>query len=149
MHAIPEGMSIGPLARAGGVTVETVRFYQRRGLLREPAKHARGIRRYGQSDLLRLRFIRAAQRLGFSLTEVAELLRLEDGTHCAEARVLAERKLTEVRAKLEDLARLEVTLSSLVKACRTRGGTPSCPLIASLHGQPQPTDPTGYAARTD
>ncbi len=56
MHAIPEGMSIGPLARAGGVTVETVRFYQRRGLLREPAKHARGIRRYGQSDLLRLRY---------------------------------------------------------------------------------------------
>ena len=72
-------------------------------------------------------------RLGFSLAEVSELLRLEDGTHCLEAMSLAERKLAEVHAKLTDLTRLERTLAKLVRACRARKGTLSCPLIASLH----------------
>jgi MerR family mercuric resistance operon transcriptional regulator len=74
------------LADAAGVNVETVRFYQRKGLMPKPQRPAGGIRRYGQADLARLGFIKAGQRLGFSLDEVSELLKLEDGTHCDEAR---------------------------------------------------------------
>lgn len=133
MRSLHQTLTIGGLAAAAQVNIETVRFYQRKGLLREPARGARGIRRYGQPDVLRLRFIRSAQRLGFSLAEIAELLCLEDGTHCAEARALAERKLAEVRTKLADLERLADTLATLVGACRKRKGAVFCPLIAALH----------------
>ncbi len=133
MHRDREALTIGAVARAAGVNVETIRFYQRRGLLRAPEKPTRGIRRYGPSDVERLRFVRSAQRLGFSLDEIADLLRLDDGTHCAEARTLAERKLSDVRVKLADLGRMESALTELVRACRIRKGSVSCPLIASLH----------------
>lgn len=135
MRANPENLTISGLARAAGVTVETIRFYQRKGLLREPSRAGGGIRRYADFDIQRLQFIRSAQRLGFSLAEVADLLRLEDGAHCAQARALAERKLTEVRTKRVSLERLERTLTGLVRACRTRKGKVACPLIASLRGQ--------------
>lgn len=124
--------TIGTLARAGGVGVETVRFYQRRGLLPEPERPPGGVRRYGEAELARLRFIRRAQRLGFSLREVAELLRLDDGTHCDEARGLAGRKLADVRARRADLARIEQALAELVDACDSARGTVTCPLIAGL-----------------
>lgn len=133
-----EVLTIGALARAAGVNVETIRFYQRRGLLRAPEKPLRGIRRYGQSDIERLRFVRSAQRLGFSLGEIADLLRLDDGTHCAEARALAEHKLGDVRAKLADLGRMEAALAQLVRACQSRKGSVSCPLIASLQDGQMP-----------
>lgn len=84
--------------------------------------------------MTRVRFVKSAQRLGFSLDEIGELLRLEDGTHCEEASRLAERKLKDVRGKLADLARMEAALSGLVRACRARKGNVSCPLIASLQG---------------
>lgn len=92
-----ENLTIGALARAAGVNVETIRYYQRRGLLREPARPHGGIRRYKKADLDRVQFVKAAQRLGFSLREIAELLRLEDGTQCEEASALAEHKLSDVR----------------------------------------------------
>lgn len=133
-------LTIGGVARVAGVNVETVRFYQRKGLLREPSRAGSGIRRYSQPDVLRLQFIRAAQRLGFSLAEIADLLRLEDGTHCSEARALAEHKLAEVRAKIAHLDRLRGTLAKLVRACRTHKGKLSCPLIASLHGEHELAD---------
>ncbi|MBF5008648.1 MerR family DNA-binding protein [Burkholderia pseudomultivorans] len=82
----------------------------------------------------RARLVTSAQRLGFSLDEVAELLRLEDGTHCAEASRLAEHELNDVRAKLADLARMESVLAQLVGACHARDGHVSCPVIASLQG---------------
>lgn len=82
-----------------------------------------------------MKFVKSAQRLGFSLDEIAELLRLEDGTHGEEASRLAEHKLQDVRAKLADLARMEVVLSQLVCACHARQGNVSCPLIASLQGE--------------
>jgi MerR family mercuric resistance operon transcriptional regulator len=126
--------TIGRLAQAAGVNVETIRFYQRKGLMPEPERPYGGIRRYGEPDLARLRFIRSAQRLGFSLDEVAELLRLEDGTHCGEARLLAQQKLADVRQRLADLAHIEAVLSRLVAHCATGGGEVACPLIASLHG---------------
>ena len=125
--------TIGGVARAAGVSVETIRVDPRKGLLRAPTRPAGGIRRYGKSEIERLRFIKSAQRLGFSLEEIAELLRLDDGTHCSEARELAESKLADVRAKLTQLALLEAALVRLVQACRTRKRNVSCPLIASLH----------------
>jgi MerR family transcriptional regulator, mercuric resistance operon regulatory protein len=85
MAHISEKLTIGAFAEAAGVNVETIRFYQRKGLLVEPDRPQGGIRRYGDVDVTRVRFVKAAQRLGFSLDEIGELLRLEDGTHCKEA----------------------------------------------------------------
>lgn len=127
-----ENLTIGAFAKAAGVNVETVRFYQRKGLLAEPYKPYGSIRRYNQADVTRVRFVKLAQRLGFALDEIGELLRLEDGTHCQEARDLAENKLKDVRVKLADLKRMESALAGLVRACHARTGNVSCPLIASL-----------------
>ncbi len=127
-----ERLAIGVFAKAAGVNVETIRFYQRKGLLPEPNKPYGSIRRYGEADVTRVRFVKSAQRLGFSLDEIAELLLLEDGTHCEEASSLAERKLKNVREKMADLARMEAVLFDLVCACHARKGNVSCPLIASL-----------------
>lgn len=128
-----EQLTIGALAQAAGVGVETIRFYQRKGLLPEPDRPHGRIRRYGNADAGRLRFIKSAQRLGFSLDEVADLLLLEDGAHCSEARVLAEHKLADVRERIADLKRMEDALADLVNCCAANGGTVACPLIASLH----------------
>lgn len=126
------GITIGALADLAGVNVETIRFYQRKGLMPEPEKPYGSIRRYGDAELARVRFIKAAQRLGFSLEEVGDLLRLEDGTRCGEARQLAERKLADVRQKLSDLQRIESVLAALVARCSAVRGRVNCPLIASL-----------------
>ena len=135
MQTIFQNLTIGTFADAAGVNVETIHFYQRKGLLPEPDKPYGGIRRYGEADVTRLRFVKSAQRLGFSLDEIAELLRLDDGTHCDEASHLAEHKLQDVREKMADLARMEAVLSELVCACHAREGNVSCPLIASLQGE--------------
>ena len=126
-------LTIGELAALAGVGVETVRFYQRKGLTPEPPRRAGAIRRYGAPDVERLRFVKSAQSLGFSLDEVAELLRLEDGAHCKEASSLAESKLADIRCKLAELSRMEAALSGLVKACHVGRGKVSCPLIAAFH----------------
>jgi MerR family mercuric resistance operon transcriptional regulator len=124
--------TIGTLAETAGVNVETIRFYQRKGLMPEPEKPYGSIRRYGATDLARVRFIKSAQRLGFSLDEIGELLKLEDGARCSEARQLAERKLVDVRRKLGDLQRIESVLAELVARCSALRGRVNCPLIASL-----------------
>ncbi len=124
--------TIGSFATTAGVNVETIRFYQRRKLLPLPVRKYGHIRRYGAADVARVRFIKAAQGLGFSLDEVAELLRLDDGAHCDHARVAAEAKLHEVRAKLASLRRIEGALARLVTRCRARTGHVHCPLIDTL-----------------
>jgi MerR family mercuric resistance operon transcriptional regulator len=129
--------TISGVAQAAGVNVETIRFYQRRGLLVEPAKPLGGIRRYGDAEVARVLFIKAAQRIGFTLDEIAQLLQLDDGTRCAEARAIAEHKLADVRQRLSDLQRIETALAQLVDRCASRRGTVSCPLIDAL----QPPDP--------
>ena len=129
-----ENLTIGAFAKLTGVNVETIRFYQRKGLLPQPDKPLGGIRRYGQADVARVRFVKSAQRLGFSLEEVAGLLRLDDGTHCDEARALAEHKLKDVREKLADLRRIEAVLMQLIDDCCAKSGTVSCPIITSLQG---------------
>lgn len=125
-------LTIGALAQAARVNIETVRFYQRKGLVGEPNKPYGSIRRYGTDDLSRIRFIKSAQSLGFSLDEVAQLLKLEDGTHCDEARGQAVLKLQDVQAKLADLTRIETALSKLVAQCNAINGQVSCPLIVAL-----------------
>ena len=112
--------------------METIRFYQRKGLLPEPNKPYGSIRRYSRVNVQRVRFVKSAQRLGFSLNEISELLRLEDGIHCNEVSYLTEIKLKDVRKKLKDLTRMEAALSALLCACHTRKGNVSCPIIASL-----------------
>src|SRR5574337_1154962 len=84
MSSTQDTFSIGAFAKAAGVNVETIRFYQRKRLLAEPARPPGGIRRYGNAEVARVKFVKSAQRLGFSLDEVAQLLRLEDGTHCKD-----------------------------------------------------------------
>ena len=132
MNESPETLTIGALAEAAGVNVETIRFYQRKGLMQEPDRPLGGIRRYGAADLARVRFIKSAQRLGFSLDEIADLLKLEDGSRCAEAREQAEHKLADVRARIVDLQRIEGALHGLVERCGTASGQVQCPLIAAL-----------------
>ncbi len=129
----PHSLTVGACAAAAGVNVETIRFYQRKGLLHEPRRSYGSIRRYGESDVARVKFVKSAQHLGFSLKEIAGLLRLEDGTHCDEARGMAELKLDDVRSKLRDLRRMESVLKRLVADCCSSRGTIACPLIAALH----------------
>ena len=133
-----DNLSIGAFAEAAGVNVETIRFYQRKGLLPEPDRPHGSIRRYGEADVARVRFVKSAQRLGFSLDEVDGLLALDDGAHCDEARQLAEQKLIDVRSKLAGLLRIESVLATLVDDCCASHGTVSCPLIAALQEQPSP-----------
>jgi MerR family mercuric resistance operon transcriptional regulator len=135
MTNTPPELTIGAFAQQAGVNVETIRFYQRKGLLPEPDKPYGSIRRYGNTDVARVRFVKSAQRLGFSLDEVTGLLTLDDGTHCDEARHLAEQKLADVRGKLADLHCIESVLATLVRDCCATHGTVSCPMIAALQEQ--------------
>ena len=122
-------MTIGTLARATGVHVETIRFYQRRGLLPQPKRPPAGVRRYGEDAAARLRFIKRAQDIGFTLGEVAELLRLERG--CRNAHDLAAAKLTAVERRLADLSRVRKTLRELIGRCEA-GKSAACPIIEAL-----------------
>ena len=127
-----EDLSIGALAEASGVTVETIRFYQRKRLLRTPIRQSGQIRRYTSRDIARVKFVKASQRLGFSLQETAALLKLDDGKHCGEARDLAEQKLDDIRRQLVSLRQLEAALEDMVKHCRATNDGVRCPLIESL-----------------
>lgn len=138
MPSPANALTIGALARAAGVHVETIRFYQRKGLLPQPERAYGGIRRYGEADVARVRFVKSAQRLGFSLAEIAGLLALEDGLHCEEAQAQAAHKLAEVRARLADLGRIEAALEALVRRCATaQERHVRCPLIAALQESAQ------------
>lgn len=143
--------TISAFAAAAGVSVETIRFYQRRRLIRVPSRPFGRIRRYDADDVARVRFVKSAQGLGFSLDEIAGLLRLEDGTHCDEARVAAEAKLAGVRTMLVDLRRIEAVLGELVEECGAATGDVRCPLIDALQHErgvrPQSATSTGRVRR--
>ena len=126
---MPAEMTIGALAAAAGVHVETIRFYQRRGLLPEPKRPLGGVRRYSAEAAARLRFIRRAQDVGFTLDEVADLLRLQGG--CRNAHDLAAAKLISVERRLADLRRIRRMLRELIVRCE-QGRGQSCPIIDSL-----------------
>ena len=127
--------TIAWLAREAAVNVETIRFYQRKNLLDEPPRPLGGVRRYTQDDVARVRFIKSAQRIGFTLAEIAVLLQLEDGTHCREAQAIATHKLADVQGgRIDELQRMAAVLQDLVQACGSARGKIKCPLIASLQG---------------
>ena len=127
-----EELSIGSLAKAADVNVETIRYYQRRGLVDEPPKPLGGHRRYTATAAARVRFIKRAQQLGFTLEEVKELLLLEDGQSCREARRLAERKLGLIEKRVADLNRMRRSLRGLIAQCAEGKRPRSCPIIATL-----------------
>lgn len=124
------GLTIGRLAEAAEVGVETIRYYQRRRLL--PIPPAVGVRRYPVTVLRRVRFIRRSQALGFSLEEIRELLRLEEGGSRKEVRRIAGDRLTSVRDKLAALQKMEHVLAHLVAECESSGAQAPCPIIGAL-----------------
>jgi len=126
-------MTIGELARRAGVGVETIRFYQREGLVEEPPRPTQGYRRYSPEIVRRVRFIKRAQELGFTLREVGELLRLrvEVGAACGEARARAHAKLADIDTRIRSLERMRVVLLRLSDACG-EGGTHACPILDAL-----------------
>ena len=126
------GIKVGQLARAAAVNVETVRYYQRIGLLPLPSRDYGSIRRYSVDDLKRVRFIKRAQKLGFSLDDVAVLLGLSDGKHCAETKALAETRLAVVDEKIADLAAIREALKGLVAKCSKGSRGCGCPVIDAL-----------------
>jgi MerR family mercuric resistance operon transcriptional regulator len=125
-------LTIGTLAELAEVNVETIRYYQRRGLLQEPSRPAGGFRHYPPEAVQRVRFIKRAQKLGFTLEEIGNLLELEDGTQCAEAREIAAHKLEMIEEKLRDLSAMRDTLKELVRACAMGKDTRHCPIIETL-----------------
>ncbi|MHB8447294.1 MAG: MerR family transcriptional regulator [Rudaea sp.] len=127
--------TIGGLAKAAAVHVETIRYYQRCGLLVEPLRPPGGIRRYEESHARRLRFIKHAQALGFGLDEVADLLALDDGQHCRGAERIGTHKLSIVRQRIAHLRRIERALAALVEQCHGNRGKVHCPLMDALAGE--------------
>lgn len=127
-----EQFTIGRLAQAGGVNVETVRYYQRRSLLDEPGKPLGGQRQYAPTAATRIRFIKRAQQLGFTLEEVKDLLLLEDGQSCKETRLLAEHKLALIEVRIADLTRMRRLLKGPIAECVAGKRPRSCPIIATL-----------------
>ncbi|MDP1749192.1 MAG: helix-turn-helix domain-containing protein [Reyranella sp.] len=128
-----DAFAIGALSEETGVNIETIRYYERIGLLRKAARSAAGYRLYRAGDVARLCFVRRARDLGFSLEDVRRLLALADreSRSCEGAKEIAEAHLEEVRAKLVDLRQMERVLAATVKACG-RGAVPDCPLLGSL-----------------
>ena len=126
----PYSLSIGQLAAGGGVSVETIRFYQRKGLLMIPPRDS-GIRRYGSEDLRRLRFIRQAQTAGFTLEEIKELLELDSGEDRSRARALAASRIGALNAKMAELKRARDALKRLAAECAGDESGP-CPILASF-----------------
>jgi MerR family mercuric resistance operon transcriptional regulator len=129
-------LTTGRLARRAGVGIDTVRFYERRGLLPAPARTPAGYRVYGTSAVERIRFIRRAKLLGFSLDEISALLALQDhGGRKSAVKDLARRKIDEIETRIEDLSRMRDVLRSLEADCTGRGEIAGCPIIDALAGE--------------
>jgi MerR family mercuric resistance operon transcriptional regulator len=133
MLPLRDRIAIGALATRTGCNIETIRYYERVGLLPTPARTAAGYRTYGPNDVTRLVFVRRARALGFSLREVRALLAMADsrGRSCAEVRDLAAAHLRDVRGKIADLQRMDRVLTALIARC-ARGDLPDCPLIDEM-----------------
>jgi len=129
-----DSMTIGQLARQADVSVQTVRYYERRCLLPEPPRSPSGYRQYPGDALRRLRFIRRAQDVGFTLAEIEELLDLRTGTEsqCREAESTAASAIERVDARMSELSRMKTALASLLDSCRNRAPAGDCPLIEAL-----------------
>ena len=125
--------TIGQLAKAVGINVETIRYYERRGLLAQPEKPVEGFRRYPEQALNRIRFIKRAQELGFSLEEIETLLEIDAG-RCRDVQEIAAHKLALIRQKMADLERLANGLEEWMQRCQSTPENQPCPLIHTLLG---------------
>ena len=125
-------LSIGQLARSAGMGVETIRFYERRGLMPEPPRAPSGYRRYPDNAVSRLHFIQRAKRLGFTLDEITTLLGLQDGGERAEVKAIAQAKLATIESRINDLQRMRQMLARLETQCDGRGPAAGCPIIEAL-----------------
>lgn len=130
-------LTIGKIAAAAAVNVETIRFYQRRGLLPEPPKSQGGFRYYDDATIARVRFVKRAQALGFSLEEVMGLLALEQSSACGPTHDAAVRKLQLVDERITALKRIRSTLKKLVQQCEAGPAAVRCPIIESLADNPK------------
>ena len=128
-------MTIGRLAKEAGVGVETIRYYQRRGLLDTPGRPLGGRRLYSEETLSSITFIRRAQYLGFSLEEIKALLAISDGQSCADGRKHAQSKFDELGERIRELTRMRRKLKAIVKRCDARKRGAPCPFIQLLNGQ--------------
>lgn len=135
-------LRIGELAKRSGLSVETLRYYERRGLIPPPARLPSGYRSYPEDTLDRLIFIRRSKELGFSLDEIDELLQLDVNPQlgAAEVKARVEAKIATVERKIADLRRLQHSLQSLSARCCGEGSTSDCPILEFLH-QPEPSAP--------
>ena len=124
-------LTIGRLAKAAEVNVETIRYYQRVGLVVEPVKPLEGFRVYHDETINRIRFIKRAQKLGFSLQDIAHLLELGEG-HCNDVREQAEAKLKQIEAQIKDLQSMRKTLKKLISECSSSNENGDCPIVQSL-----------------
>jgi len=126
-----EDLTIGRLARAAGVNIETIRYYQRIGLLDEPSKPIQGYRKYPVESTDRIKFIKRAQQLGFSLREIQELIELGDG-HCGDVMQRAQDKREKIETQINDLKALHDMLGTLINQCRSGGNQHQCPIVKVL-----------------
>ena len=129
-----DGLSIGKVARGAGVAVDTVRYYEREGLLEKPMRTSSGYRQYPPDAVARLRFIRQAKELGFTLSEIRELLALKvaPGKSCADVRARAESKIADIEQRVAQLTRMKQALARLAAACSGRGPTSACPILDAM-----------------
>jgi MerR family copper efflux transcriptional regulator len=125
-------MTIGSLAKRAGVNIDTIRYYERNGLLPEPARRLSGYREYGPTDVARLRFIMRAKDLGFTLAEINELLSLSADRDVSGVKRRAEAHLEQVEQKIKELQRVRRGLKTLITACPGHGDPEHCPIIAAL-----------------
>jgi|SRR6516165_11000549 DNA-binding transcriptional MerR regulator len=133
-------LSTGDVAREAGVNIQTLRYYERRGLLLAPQRSEGGHRQYLAESVRLIRFVKRAQDLGFTLSEVEELLALRSGRgqECFRVQGLALAKLADVDMKIGRLRAIRKSISTLVKSCATRGDAPDCPIIEALGDEPVP-----------
>jgi MerR family mercuric resistance operon transcriptional regulator len=132
---VMKSMTVGQVARQGGVGVETVRFYEKNGLLEEPTRRASGYREYDEETVNRLRFIQRAKELGFTLSEIKELFSLRCSERpCNDVRERAEAKVAEIEAKVALLLRMKEVLGRLASSCCEKGHDNRCPILEVLDG---------------
>jgi len=130
-------LSIGQLARAAGVNVETIRFYERKGLIPEPPRRESGYRQYPEAEIHRIKFIKRGKELGFTLREIAELLalRVNPETTCAEVKHQARMKIREIDDKMHALQTMKSALEKLAESCTGAGPISACPILDYLEEQ--------------
>jgi len=133
-----KSLTIGEVARAAQVGVETIRFYEREGLIAEPPRRESGYRQYPPDAIRRVRFIRRAKELGFTLKEIGELLslRVDPGRTCADVRAVARAKIRGIQEKISELSRIKDVLGRLERTCRGKGPTSACPILDMLDEAP-------------